>query len=293
MVKRLFILPALTALLLIAMLPSGCAGPAGDDQSLEIARLRGYLVVGLDDAFPPLSFRRPRADQTVRYEFNLAKKTVEKITGGDELVGFDIDLAKKAAEKLGLRVIFQPVAWDGIFASLDKGEIDMIWSGLSITPERRKQLIFSRPYLDNRQIVMVKSGAAIAGKADLQGKTVGLQLGSSSDTALHAERLTAAQIRELKRYPDNAAALRELEAGRLDAVVIDEVMGRYLITQKPGVFAVLPDDFGKEQYAVGFRKNARSLRDAINRALGELQEDGGADVIARKWFGAAIITKDH
>ena len=291
MVERHIILPALGALLLVLTLASGCTGPASDDRSLEITRLKGYFVVGLDDHFPPLSFRLPSVDRTVRYELNLEKKAVEKITVGDELVGFDIDLAKKAAEKLGLRVIFQPVPWDGIIASLEKGEIDMIWSGLSVTPERRERIIFSRPYLDNRQIVMVKSGAAISGKADLQGKTVGLQLGSSSDTALHAERRIAAHLKALKRYPDDAAAMRELEAGRLDAVVIDEVMGRYLITQKPGVFAVLADDFGREEYAVGFRKNDRALRDAVDRALGEMMRDGAADAVAKKWFGAAIAEK--
>jgi len=288
--KRLLILPA-TALLLALTLAAGCAGPAGDDRSLEIASLRGYFVVGLDDAFPPLGFRRPSTDRTVRYELNLEKKAVEKHTAGDDLVGFDVDLAKKAAEKLGLRVIFRPVPWDGIITSLEKGEIDMIWSGLSITPARRERIIFSRPYLDNRQIVMVRSSAAIRDKADLKGKRVGVQLGSSSDAALHAELGIAMQIAELKRYPDNATAVRELAAGRLDAVIIDEIMGRYLIAQKPGVFIILAADFGREQYAVGFRKNDRSLRDAVDRVLGEMKEDGSADAISRKWFGAAIITK--
>ncbi|MFA5180817.1 MAG: amino acid ABC transporter substrate-binding protein [Syntrophales bacterium] len=291
MKKRLFPRLALAALILGIVLTAGCAGRDGADQSLEIARLRGYFVVGLDDAFPPMGFRKQADDKTVRYAINLDKKAVEKIAATGELVGFDIDLARKAAEKLGLKVIFKPVAWDGIIASLNAGDIDMIWNGLSITPERKEQLIFSRPYLDNRQIIVVKSGSGIGGKADLKGKRVGLQLGSTSDTALHADRSIALQIGELKRYPDNLSAMRALETGRLDAVIVDEVAGRYHSARKPGVFAILVDSFGNELYAVGFRKNATSLRNAIDKVLAEMKQDGSADLIAKKWFGEAIIRK--
>jgi len=288
MIKRLLLLATLLAGVVSA---AGCSGPGGGDRSFEIVRLRGHIVVGLDDRFPPLSFRRPSADRTVLYELNLEKKAVEKIAAGDELVGFDIDLAKKAAEKLGLRVIFQPVPWDGIIESLEKGEIDMIWSGLSVTPERRERIIFSRPYLLNRQIVMVRSGTSIGCKADLKGKRVGLQLGSSSDAALHADRRIAISITEIKRYRNNADAVGDLDAGRLDAVIIDEVMGRYLAARKPRSFAILADDFGREEYAVGFRKNDRALRDAMDRVLSEMKRDGAADAAARKWFGAASTEK--
>ncbi len=279
------------ALLLTLLLTAGCPGPPGGDRSLEIVRLKGYFVVGLDDAFPPMGFRRQSPDRRVRYELNLADKKVERLTAPDELVGFDIDLAKKAAERLGLKVIFQPVAWDGIIDRLEAGEIDVIWNGLSITPERQERIIFSRPYLDNHQVVMIRSGAAISRPADLQGKRVGVQIGSTSETAFRAAGRLAAQIAELKRYPDNVAAVAELAAGRLDAVIIDEVTGRYLAAGKPGAFTILTEDLGREQYAVGFRRQDRALRDAIDKVLAEMKEDGSADAISRKWFGAAIIRK--
>jgi len=291
MKKRLFPRLALAALILGMALTAGCAGRDGADQSLEIVKLRGYFVVGLDDAFPPMGFRKQADDKTVRYQINLDKKAVEEIVATGELVGFDIDLAKKAAEKLGLKVIFKPLAWDGVIASLNAGEIDMIWNGLSITPERKGRIIFSRPYLDNRQIIMIKSGSGIGGKADLKGKKVGLQLGSSSDAALRTERTIARQIGELKRYPDNLSAMRALETGRIDAVIIDEVVGRYHSAHNPGVFAFLADNLGNELYAVGFRKNALSLRNAIDKVLAEMKQDGSADMIAKKWFGEAIIKK--
>ncbi len=291
MVKGRKALSPVAALLLTLLLIAGCPGSSGGDRSLEMVRLKGYFVVGLDDAFPPMGFRRQSPDRRVRYELNLADKKVERLTAPDELVGFDIDLAKKAAERLGLKVIFQPVAWDVIIGRLEAGEIDVIWNGLSITPERRERIIFSRPYLDNRQVVMVRSGATLSRPADLQGKRVGVQLGSTSEMILRAEKRLVAQVAELKRYPDNVAAVAELAAGRLDAVIIDEVTGRFLAAGKPGAFTILAEDLGREQYAVGFRKQDRALRDAIDKVLAEMKEDGSADAVSRKWFGAAIIRK--
>jgi polar amino acid transport system substrate-binding protein len=290
MAKIRFFQPA-AALVLAMLLAAGCAGSGGADQSLEMVKLRGYFVVGLDDAFPPMGFRRPADDKTVRYTINVDKKAVEKAAAAGELVGFDIDLARKAAEKLGLKVIFKPVAWDGIIASLNAGEIDMIWNGLSVTAERMGQIIFSRPYLDNRQIIIVKNGSGIGGKGGLKGKRVGLQLGSSSDGALRADPNTAVQIGEIRRYPDNRSAMGDLEAGRIDAVIVDEVAGRYHSARKPGIYDILADNFGNEQYAVGFRRNDRSLRNAVDRALEEMKQDGSANLIAEKWFGAPIIKK--
>jgi polar amino acid transport system substrate-binding protein len=289
--KSLFSWLALAGLVIGILLNSGCAGTDDSDKSLEIVRLKGYFVVGLDDAFPPMGFRMRPDPKTVRYEINLGKKAVEKAVASDELVGFDIDLAKKAAEKLGLKVIFKPTAWDGVIASLNAGDIDMIWNGLTITPERKKQIIFSRPYLDNRQIIVTKNGSRIRGKADLKGQKIGLQLGSSSDAAFHADGKIASQVGELKRYPDNKSAMGDLENGRIDAVIVDEVFGRYYSAQRPGVFAIPPDNLGNELYAVGFRKNAVLLRNAIDKALDEMKHEGSADMIAVKWFGTAIIKK--
>ena len=249
---------------------SGCSQKSGADKSLDQIKAKGFFIVGLDDAFPPMGFR-------------------EK--GSDEIIGFDIDLAKKAAEKAGIKVIFKPVAWDGVILSLNKGDIDVIWNGLTITPEREKQIGFSKAYLDNRQIIVVKTSSAVKSKADLTGKTIGLQLGSSSETALNADQATVKKLKEVKKYSDNQLALLDLEAGRVDAVVVDEIVGRYSIAKKPGLFKVLTDNFGTELYGVGFRKNDASFRDAIDKALDEMKKDGSADEISKKWFGEAIIKK--
>jgi polar amino acid transport system substrate-binding protein len=264
------VLLSLVAVSACMVLLSGCGSKSGADASLDQVKKKGFFIVGLDDAFPPMGFR-------------------EK--GSDEIVGFDIDLAKKAAEKLGVKVQFKPVAWDGVVLSLNKGDIDVIWNGLTITPEREKQIAFSKPYLDNRQIIVVKTASAVISKADLKGKTVGLQLGSSSENALNADKATVKILKEIKKYSDNQLALLDLAAGRVDAVIVDEIVGRYNIAKKPGVYRVLLDNVGTELYGVGFRKTDVSFTAALNAALDEMKKDGSADAISKKWFGEAIIKK--
>jgi len=248
---------------------AGCSSKQSND-SFEKIKQDGVFVVGLDDAFPPMGFR-------------------EK--GTNDIVGFDIDLAKKAAEKMGLKVEFKPVAWDGVILSLNKGDIDVIWNGLTITPERQKQIAFSKPYLANRQVIVVKKGSKIKGKADLKGKVVGHQLGSSSENALNSDKQTVASLKEIRKYQDNMLALMDLSAGRIDAVVIDEIVVRYNMAKKPGEYVLLSEDFGTEDYGVGMRKSDVSFVAALDKALDEMKTDGSADAVSRKWFGEAIIRK--
>ena len=242
----------------------------GADTSLADIKAKGFFVVGLDDAFPPMGFRDKRSN---------------------DIVGFDIDLAKKCAEKIGVKVKFQPVAWDGIILSLNKKDIDVIWNGLTITDERKKQIGFTKAYLANRQVIVIKKDSAINNKAALKGKTVGLQLGSSSETALNSDKKTAASLKEVKKYQDNQLALLDLASGRIDAVVIDEIVVRYAMSQKPGLYTIIKDDFGNEQYGVGYRKGDTSFGKALDKALDEIKKDGSADAISKKWFGEAIIKK--
>jgi len=240
------------------------------DRSLELIKAKGTIVVGLDGAFPPMGFR-------------------EK--GSGEIVGLDIDLARKAAARLGLTITPKAIPWNRIIPSLNAGDVDVIWSGLTIVPERQQQMIFSKPYMVDRQAIVVRKGSKIHRKADLDGGKVGHQFGSSSERALRLDPATVNTLKEINAYPDNARALADLEAGRIDAVVMDEVAARYIISRKKGPFVMLSENFGTEYYGVGFRKGDVALRDAIDRVLEEMKKDGTADEIARKWLGASAIRK--
>jgi polar amino acid transport system substrate-binding protein len=268
----------ITAIMMLFLSFALCAAASAEkkqeggdiDRSLERIKAKATIVIGLDDAFPPMGFR-------------------EK--GSNEIIGFDIDLARKAAERLGLTIVPKTVRWSRIIPALNSGDVDVIWNGLSIAPERQQQMIFSKPYLENRQTIVVKSGSKIRRKIDLAGKKVGHQFGSSSERALRADPKTVNTLTEISAYPDNQRALDDLAAGRIDAVVMDEVAARYVISRKEGVFVMLADNFGREYYGVGFRKGDAAFRDAIDRVLEEMKKDGTADAIAKKWFGEKTIVK--
>ncbi|MGF7059390.1 amino acid ABC transporter substrate-binding protein [Brassicibacter mesophilus] len=253
----------------MSLIFSGCGEKHSIDDSLNQIKEKGEFVVGLDDSFPPMGFRDKKG----------------------EIVGFDIDLAKEAAKRIGVNVVFKPVDWDGVVLSLKNKDIDVIWNGLTITEERQKQINFSNVYLENRQIIVVQNESDIKSKSDLSGTTVGLQLGSSSEAALSSDKDTQNSLKEVKKYSNNTEALMDLAAGRVDAVIVDEVVGRYYIEKRAGVYKVLEDDFGKESYGVGLRKEDKSFLEELNRVLDEIKKDGTGEQISNKWFGENIISK--
>jgi len=252
--KKLMI--SVLVLLLVGMLVAGCGGTT-----------QKKIVIGLDDNFPPMGFRDEK----------------------NNIVGFDIDMAKEAAKRMGMEVEFKPIDWNSKEAELNGKRIDMLWNGLTITEQRKQNILFSKPYMENRQIIVVNAGSPIKTKADLAGKVVGAQDGSSSVDALEKEPSVLQSFKELKKYADNVAALMDLKAGRLDAVVVDEVVGRYYIAKKPGEYDILAEDFGSEEYGVGLRKEDTELLNKLQKALDEMKKDGTSAKISQKWFGTDIV----
>ncbi|MCP5514394.1 MAG: amino acid ABC transporter substrate-binding protein [Spirochaetales bacterium] len=259
---------AIAVLFSAASILAGCKKEAKSaDTSLADVKAKGFFILGLDDSFPPMGFRDEAGN----------------------IVGFDIDMAKAAAKKIGVELKIQPVDWDGVILSLDKGDIDLIWNGMTITEERKEKIIFSKPYLANTQAIAVLSGSAIASKADLAGKAVGVQLGSPSEDAIAADAEVGGKTGEIRKYGKYPEALLDLSAGRIDAVVGDAILIRYYLSKKPGEYKVLADHFGAEEYGIGFRKADSSFRDAIDAAIDEMRKDGTAAEISKTWFGDNIV----
>lgn len=225
------------------------------------------IVIGLDDNFPPMGFRDEK----------------------NEIVGFDIDMAREAAKRLGVEVQFKPIDWSAKEAELSGKRVDALWNGLTITEERKQNIGFTAPYMENHQIIVVAANSGIKTKADLAGKVVGAQEGSSAVDAVKKDDAVFKGFKEFKTFGDNVAALMDLSAGRLNAVVVDEVVGRYLVSKKADQYAVLEENFGTEDYGVGVRKDDTELQGKLDKALSEMKQDGTAGQIAAKWFGKNII----
>ena len=269
--RRLLIITAASAMLWGCSktdAPAPQASAAADPAAVASApALPTKIVVGLDDNFPPMGFRDEK----------------------NELVGFDIDMARESAKRLNIEVEFKPIDWNAKEAELKGKRVDALWNGLTITEERKQNISFSSPYMENHQIIVVKTGSPIKAKADLATKVVGVQDGSSAVDAVQKDAELAAKFKELKKFGDNVTALMDLSAGRLDAVVVDEVVGRYYVAKKPTEYVVLDDNFGTEEYGVGFRKDDTALVAAFDKALGEMKADGSGAKIAEKWFGKNIL----
>lgn len=265
-------------LLLVALMTmgvfAGCAAeePAAELSGYEALVERGYVVMGLDDTFAPMGFR----------------------TADGELVGFDVDLAKEVFARLDLEVRFQPIDWSMKETELNSGNIDMIWNGYTITPEREEKVAFSKPYLKNRQVIVVLPESGIATKADLAGKNVATQNESSAFAAVTADEAFAAALDGGApiAFDTNNEAFMDLEAGRVDALVADEIMAMYYIGEK-GVenYLVLDEDFGKEEYGIGFRKGDTDLVQKVDETLDAMKEDGAAAAVSTVYFGKDIVSK--
>lgn len=250
-----------------SIVPTTFTPSGATDDSLQKVKDKGVFTLGLDDSFPPMGFRDDESN----------------------IVGFDVDLAKEVASRLGMEIELKPIDWTANVMELNSGSVDCLWNGLSITPEREAEIDFSRPYLANRQVIIVLAGSDIVDIPSLAGKTVGLQDGSSAVSALEKNEI-ASQVTQQK-YADNVTALTDLSIGRVDAVLLDEVVARYYETQNPGVYTVLDDSFAEEEYGIGFKKGNDELREAVQKVFDEMIEDGTAAEISEKWFGKDIVVK--
>lgn len=260
----------LIALMMALILMMSCSAALAEDTSLADIQAKGKLIMGFDEAYPPMGF----------------------VDENGDFVGFDIDLAKEVCERLGVELVLQPIAWDSKEMELNNKNIDCIWSGMTITPERQEQMLFSIPYLANQQIIVVRSGSGVDQFEELEGKTLGTQAGSASMDVLNANADLQAMVGEPMLYDDFVTALLDLQLGGIDAVLIDSVVGNYYISQMedPDNFFVFPEILQAEEYGIGFRKDDAALADAVNAQLIAIQADGELEPLALKWFGEDTTT---
>ncbi len=224
------------------------------------------FVLGLDDSFPPMGFR----------------------DDNNEIVGYDIDLAKEVAKRLGLKFRAQPISWSAKEQEINTGKIDCIWNGLSITPERLEALAFTKPYLNNAQVVIVRADSGIKSLSDMSGKVLGVQAGSSAADAVDEVPSFKNSLKQIVDFSDNIMALNDLEIGGLDGVAMDSVVAEYSLKITGKNFIILSESLAPEQYGIAFKKDNTELRDKVQKALEDMAADGTVAKISKKWFGSDI-----
>lgn len=229
--------------LLLAFVVASCQGDADRRAQIEKEKL---VRVGTDATYPPF-------------------ETVDPGTG--QVVGFDAELVRRVFAKLGYDVEFTVVPFDGIVAGLNTGKYDAIVSAFTITPERQVRVAFSIPYYDAGQTIAVPlSDTATGSTADLAGKRVGVQLGTTGERL--AKGISGAEVFS---YDNIGAAFIDMENGKLDAVVNDKPTSeRYIALQ--GRAKLVGELLSEEHYGVAFRKEDQWLLEKFNAALKEFMD---------------------
>lgn len=267
-----FLTAGMTAVLSAALLV-GCGGNSAQNAaSGSGAQGAGKkIVVGLDDNYPPMGFK----DES------------------NQIVGFDVDLAKEASKRLGREVEFKGIDWSSKEAELKSGRVDVLWNGLDITEKRKENMLFSDPYMDNRQIIFVRKGTTgIDSEASLAGKVVGTQSSSTAEEYILGNEAFKNSMKAVKTYSDYISAFMDLENGRLDAIIADEITGRYYMSKHPDKIEAVDVTVGPvSTFGIGFRKDDQKLRDEVQKVLDEMIKDGSAGKISEKWFGKDILKK--
>ena len=162
---------------------------------------------------------------------------------------------------------------------------------MSITPEREEAMSLSQAYLNNKIVIMTKEGVTVSAKEDLANYNIGIQAGSAALEAVTNDAVYASIQDKITEYPTYDEVILDVQAGRLDCMIIDEVYGGYKNAKLGSIFAVSEVDFGDELYAIGFRKGDAELTQAVNDAINALIESGKAAEISEAWFGADIVVK--
>lgn len=224
------------------------------------------LIIGLDDTFAPMGFRNEKG----------------------EIVGFDIDLANAVGEKLGIKFEFKPINWDAKILDLNSGNIDLIWNGLTITPDRAEETEMSKPYYYSSQSITVLKDAPVKSIEDLYGKVVGVQSQSSGEEAI-IKAGDDKKFKELKTYAQYDQAFLDLENGRIDAIIVDETFAKYIAKTKENqtgkqLYDIYDSNYGTEEAGIAAKKGRKFLIEQIENALDELRSEGVYDEISNKWF---------
>ena len=194
---------------------------------------------------------------------------------------------------MGVKLEFKPIGWNNKENELDSGNVDIIWNGMDITPERQARILYTKPYMSNRQILLAKKSAGfkLHSENDLANKIVGTQAGSTAETYIDGNKTLLNSFKDFKTYPTFKQAFTALTDEKVDVLIIDELVGRYELSIIPRKFEVIDITIGPvTQLGIGFRKSDVELRDRVQKVFDEMIADGTTKKISEHWFQADLIT---
>lgn len=257
MKKKLTI--SLAIIMTLGIILTGCGKKQQTKDTFTEIKDKGIITIGLSDRYPPFEYRNEK----------------------NELMGFDIDLANAIGEKINTKVEIVNIPFKGIVQGLKSNKFDAILSGFSITEKRKEEVLFSDSYLNGGQYVLVNSNnTSINTIDDLKSQTLGVAMATTSAEA--AKKIK--DVKEVKEYDTTAEALMDLENDRINAVVIDKPVCDYYIQKKKDSYKKIDATIQEEPMGLAFRKEDKSLKSEIDKALKSLKEEGKLSELSQKWF---------
>jgi ABC-type amino acid transport substrate-binding protein len=229
------------------------------DVAWERVQKSGTLRVGMDAGVPPFA-----------------------MPGNGDLQGFDADLARDLAGRLGVKVAIVNTPSDALYDALLTGNVDALIAALPVTPEFRRDVAYSDPYIEMGERAIVRAGSDIRTPADLANRRVGAELGSDGDLA--ARQLARhLPIRLQSTYDSGDAALADLRGGALDAVVLDGIAARHAVMTDPAL-VMLPEPVLANGYVIATKRDARTLTTNLDRALADARAAGILTQLEARWL---------
>ncbi len=199
------------------------------------------------------------------------------------MIGLDIDLARTLAMRLGVEAQFITTGYDALYDALTADRADIIISALYPDPTRSQAFTFSPPYFNAGQVLVVPAGFPIRGPDDLAGRQVALVFGSEAHMIALGWETTLSVPPTVLTGDSVETIVSVLLAGKVDAIIVDNVTAQKLIQQNPGLRRLLPP-LTDEPYTIAARKEDKKLADMIGTMLNEMQASGELELLIQRWM---------
>lgn len=222
-----------------------------------------------------------KEDKTLVMGTNAAFPPYEYVDDEGTIVGIDAEIAAAIAEKLGMELEIKDMEFDSLITACAGGSVDVVLAGMTVTDERKESVNFSDSYATGIQVIIVKEGSAIASADDLEGKTIGVQSGTTGDIYCTDDYGQD----NVKQYANGALAVEALKNDQVDCVIIDNEPAKAFVAANEGL-KILDTEYVTEDYAIAVAKENEELLDNINKAMAELKADGTIDKIVNKYIPA-------
>ena len=249
-------------MIMLALMLGGLLVTTATAGDLAKVKQKGEIRMAMSGQYPPFNF----------------------VDENNKLTGFDVEMGAEVARRIGVKGVPLSTAWDGIIAGLLANKYELICGSMAITEARLKSIDFSDPYYRSGAQLFVKKGSAIMSVKDLNGKKVGVTLGTTYETWVR-DNIAGADVRTYKGVPD---MVLEIATGRIDGFITDKIVGALAIKKKGVPIALAGDLLYEEKMGIALRQNNPDLKAAMNAALTNMKKDGTYHSISMKWLGIDV-----